>query len=419
MSNIDSVRYKDILREGLQSSDNDILTRIEYLSQLSLASDPSSNGIAHLVEAINASTVLGIDHTRIQQLYITLCEKLVTISNETTPPITNKADAPVARSESTKISKQRSRLISQHKPSKLSPDDNRPVPKGHYQAWVALRLANTCIERQSNLVQLSSELHNDDINSLIPNTLLKIIPDYIINDLSPTKEVTERLINDTEPLPLGGLLPPASNSSLKDGITWFSLIGHYQRLLRKCFKPLLSNSLAGLRTHCLSHLVIPQARILLEFLLAHCESFNMKCAIPKAPPPLLALSDSETTPSVATPTETPSYLMSEEGEVSLIWYESSPEVLKGFITLNHKPIKSIPATPSSSLHMKYTGAEVFIVSVESSKLEELCHLWEELGQKCNQFITEQTTRPLSRSPSRMKRKTIEVAKKGVPLDLQV
>ncbi len=409
MSNTDSAHSERILREGLLSLTNNLLMKGEYLTQLALITNCSSS----IMEAIMSSTALGIDYTRTQQLYIALCEKLVAVSNETTHPLISTADSPV----SSKRSQQRRRSTPElHiKGSKTpSADNNKQVPRSYYQSWCSLRLANTCMKRMNAIIQLSSELHNNDINITVPSTVLKLIPSCIINDLISTKGITDRLMNDTKPLPLDKLLP---QMTIKD-VTWFTLIGHYQKLVRRCFKS--SDNMVGLRTHCLSNHFILPIKALLDYLLVHCVPFINRCTMPTVPTPLLLLL-SETTPTHATPNDTPPYLTSEEGEVSILWYQSVPlGVLKGFVSLNHKAIRSIPSIPSSSsLYMKSTGAEVIVVTVSSLQLEELCQLWEGLSQKCSQFISDQAIRPLSRSPSRMKRKTLEAVKKGVPSDLQV
>ena len=389
-----------------------------------------NGGLVSFLKAITSSTSMGMDYLKTHQLYSHLCETLVAISNKATPILVSNSPS---CSESRRLS-----VGSRNMPRKMSSDrsrsssvtsgsDNKLAMKEEYQAWCALRLANVVIERFEALAQLSSELRDGDISSAIPSTLLTRVPDCVLLELAPPTIITRQLVNDAKPLPLDMLLP-LNRPQSADGLTWFTLIGHYQKLLRKCFKvsPLGT-------THCLADMVLPQTKVLLEFLSNHCGSFRIKCSFPKIPASLCTLwsadpsvKDTPTgatpvnaTPISATPTEVPPYLRSEEGEVCIMWYQVDEKRLKGFVSFNHKAIKTIYSVSSSSPFMKYSGVEVFPVTADSGELDQLRYEWAELAVKCDKFVSEQMTRPLSRSPSRMKKKAIELAKKGIPQDLQV
>ena len=411
----------------------------EYLSQSALirgaASDHALRGAAidhalsealpSMIEAIKYSTSLGLDHIQTHNLYCRLCEAMVAINNQTPPQNVSRSSVPPSRSESRKLS----RLSSRHGSRTLvsgssTPKETTLGTKEDYQAWCALRLAATCIERLEKLALLASELHHSELNSSLPDSLVNKIPDCALLDLCPSQDITEALLRNTEPHPLNCLLPSNQFVSPK-GLTWFILIGYYNSLLRKCFWPssVATHCNWGLRSHCLSSLVSPRAKVMLEFLVTHCPLFKSSCTIPSVPRPLLLLLDAATsgdsTPQQRTQTiEAPSYLTSGEEEVSVFWYPLPGNTLRGLFSLSHKNIKSLQFL-NPSLSTRSSGCQVFVVSVDLSTLAELRSLWEELAQKCNQFVTEQVTRPLSRSPSRMRRKSLEIARKGTPQELQV
>ncbi len=405
----------------------DDLLYSEYLHKIATITSTSMDeggALVPLLEAISSSTSLGMDYLKTHQLYSHLCETLVAVSNKATPILVSNSPS---HSESRRLS-----VGSRNMPRKMSSgrsrsssvtsgSDNKLSMKEDYQAWCALRLANVVMERFEALAQLSSEFRDGDISSAIPSTLLSRVPDCVLLELAPPTIITRQLVNDAKPLPLDMLLP-LNRPQSADGLTWFTLVGHYQKLLRKCFK---ASPLGG--THCLADMILPQTKVLLEFLASHCASFRIKCSLPKIPVPLCTLwSDpsikdmpTSTTPTSATPIEVPPYLMSEEGEVSIMWYRVDGERLKGFVSFNHKAIKAVYSVSSSSPLMKNTGVEVFPVTADSAELDRLRCEWAELAVKCDKFVSEQMTRPLSRSPSRMKKKAIELAKKGLPQDLLV
>lgn len=472
--------YEAILKEGLslmESIRNDVMIA-EYQSLLAIlvTKSPKKEGVNNFTVAIQAlmrgicsSTSLGLDYVRLYHLYILLCETLVAMGNQATPTISTPpiskpevrkqmSEESASRKLSTSIGGSYSTTPTTRSPrksiqSQLSVDvggvsgggrrspkrtrktslggtstppvsENKMVLKECYQSWCASKMACAILDRYESLAHLSSELHDTEINQPIPPTQLIKLPEAVITELSPSLDITEKLMTDNEPLPLDMLLPFATPSSNKD-ITWFTLLGYYYTLHRNCFR---SSSLPweGPCTHCLSHLLIPHVRAVHSFLSTYCPLFNAQCDLVKVPPTLSSLvpepppNDVPSSFPIASSAEALPNLVSDEGEVLISWYQlmgTSP--LKGFISLNHKTLRSVLSVPVSTSHMKYSGAEIYCITADLVQLQQLRCMWEELDKRCGQFVTEQVTRPLSRSPSRMKKKSIDMARKGVPQELQV
>ena len=127
---------------------------------------------------------------------------------------------------------------------------------------------------------------------------------------------------------------------------------------------------------------------------------------------------SENSDSDTSSTDAPAYLTATDGEVAILWYtpyDKSPDIVNGLVGLNTKPIKTLLY---NNLHTM--GIEVHIIkNVYRSQLVELCSVWEKLATACNEYLTQQAARPLSRSPSRMRQRSIEQSKLATPIELKV
>ena len=403
----------------------DLLTQLALVKRVSCGD--CNETVAMLLEAITASSALNIDHVLTYTMYCVLSEVLARQACISKQNVSKNSVPPSRSSEQRrKISQQGSRTSSFRGSVSPREDRGKVGSKEGYQAWCALKTASVCQESQEKLYQFSLELHNEEMNRQLSNKLLLKLPDFILMDLFGSKDIVTSLLHNADVPSIESLLPSAQSANPK-GLTWFTLIGYLHTLLQQGFWSTAITKNWGLRTHTLSHKIIPKLQSIFMFLQSHCPPFSKYCTLPKPPSPLSMIiesSDVESRDSIphSSYVEALPFLTATEGEVSVIWYSSqssntsSKDVLYGLFSLNSKPIKSILMNTHS---MCTSGAEVHMVTTHMSHLSQLRLVWEELANHCNSFLNEQLTRPLSRSPSRMRKKSMEMARQGTPPELQV
>ena len=415
-STIPTLQYCVSLAQYITQSDESTVS--ELLLQLAMIKSAQGNNHkatrSLLLEALSSA----LNYNLVHCLYCLLSEELCTQSHQILPQDITKSVPPSRSSERKRISRQGSRSssrVSVHGTLGVSREEKewfKERKKEGYQAWCAMRTAAYTLQLVEKLHQLSSELHNVEMTTPLSDKLLSKLPDVVVLDLCGSTEGLSSMLYSLD-MPTVDSLLPLSQSTTPKGITWFQLLGYYKRLLKQCF--LSSNSMWRLHVHCLTPHFLPRVRVLCSFLQTYCPNFSKFCDLPNVPPVFLSSERSDDDSSSA---DAPPYLTATEGEIAILWYtpyDKSSDIVNGLVALNTKPIKSLLYT---NLHTM--GIEVHIIKdVYHSQLVELCSVWEKLATACNEYLTQQAARPLSRSPSRMRQRSIEQSKLATPIELKV
>lgn len=221
-----------------------------------------------------------------------------------------------------------------------------------------------------------------------------------------------------------------------------------------------------LHTHPLTPSLHAKYHSLMLFLQKHCPSFSATCSLPSLPPSLFPTSQNDksplrgrvtnTTPS-APSTRSLSHLRASENEVTVLWYRppagsqlllvggakagtdeltqpkvsgedeaqvngiagngvkndeqslpdadgcpDSGDVILGLFGFNQKAVK--PPQPNATSTTVTPHVEVFNVSVSSVGLGVLQDKWQDLSSATQEYLGSHVTgRPISRSPSRLRK----------------
>ena len=410
------LQYCISLAQYMAQSDESTVS--ELLVQLAMIKRAQGNSHeatrSLLLEALSSA----LNYNLVHSLYCMLSEELSTQSHQTLPQDITKSVPPSRSSETKRLSRQGSRSssrVSAYGTLGVSREEKEWFKERKtegYQAWCAMRTAAYTLQPVEKLHQLSSELHNVEMTTPLSDKLLSKLPDIVVLDLYGSTENLSSMLYTLDTPTVDSLLP-LSQSTTPKGITWFQLLGYYKGLLKQCF--LSSNSMWRLHVHCLTPCLLPRVQVLRSFLQTHCPNFNKFCNLPNVPPVFLS---SENSDSDTSSTDAPAYLTATDGEVAILWYtpyDKSPDIVNGLVGLNTKPIKTLLY---NNLHTM--GIEVHIIkNVYRSQLVELCSVWEKLATACNEYLTQQAARPLSRSPSRMRQRSIEQSKLATPIELKV
>lgn len=388
-----------------------------------------SDSVTCLLSAISAVTQQQFDHHQAYLLYCRLAELLSSLSkqeNTSASPSTTPQPSPdLLRRDSQHIIRSSPRLSGKTKQEK---EWMKARSLRAYQAWCALKIALGCLHALDNLKHLSSEQHNVDISKALSSKLLSKVPDHVLLALAGCSEVVASLMRNREPPELA-VLTPSFQSSTPQGLTWFSVLRHFMSLLQRSLF-LAVNQQWGLHTTLLTPFFLPEARSLLALISSSCSGFSLSkcCLIPKLPAILFQLAESEDDPaSMRTPSSDTSefveahvHLLAAEGEVTAVWFTPDPVhavrgAIHGLFGLNAKAIKS-ELNPSSAMT---SGIEVHVVTADTDSLTKLHACWVELDSASSTYLSHQVTRPLSRSPSRMRHRSLEQARRATPTELQV
>ena len=423
----------ELLVEGLgilqQSSLKDVRLLSELLSQLAFVQELSGANFREVVrfclEALATVIDDGLDHMIAHSLYCQL-SKVLAVQSKQMPQLVRETPVPSTsmsvRPDSTRDGRASSSL-SERGATKRERSWTKARNRESYQAWCAMKAATQCLLMLESFHQLSSESHNTEMTQPLPEKLTRKIPDFALLDLCGSQELMQPLLRSTDVSALEKLLPETQRVSAPGSLSWFTLVGYYAKLLRMSSWSLAGDSRWRLHSHCMSGIVLSKALVMHSFLSQYCSPFK-QCAIPKLPKPLASLNTSEeATPMMSAPlSATPeSYLMASDNEVSLMWcmqpvVKTQSDTITGLLAFNSKAIRSLLHTNTS---LSASGVDVLVLTLTAPALAELQATWDKLATICNGHLSQQALQPLSRSPSRTKRRIIEQAKLGTPQELLV
>ena len=361
-----------------------------------------------------------------------------TAQQTTVPPGSSSGDRPKASQSS---SRARSKL-SQHEmeTEKMSKAEKEWVRERGREAYNAWALAKTALQTQAavhNLQLLTSELHNEEATTPIPDRLLAELPDFVLLDLCQSEEILNVLTTGLEEVPIEALVPSAQLAN-PVGVSWFRVAVYASRLLQQCFwqKTALSCDMDwALHYHSQTASVYAKCSAVVAFLKRHFPQFARNSSLPPPPSLLSPLATSSRPPATSTlggqsvvppqavvsgaaAASSEPHLTARDTEVVVIWHRPFPnssthqspsnDVLLGLFALNFKAIKTHPPA-----NIGASGAEVYCVETSLSALSALHTSWEELAVASKAYLdTKAASRPVSRSPS--KQKKVERAVKTPP-----
>ena len=277
--------------------------------------------------------------------------------------------------------------------------------KDKYLAWCAIRMASHCLQRIDRLRQVTSELHNEELAIPIPSKLISEIPHFALLHLCSSKASTLKALDDH--LNDDVFLFDQLNTTK---LTWFSVLNYLKYLVNQCFIPPSSNDSLQLHSHHSTSTFIPRAQALFVFLLENCPSFQNSCVIARLPEVFLIPSGTKGSYVISPPHP---ILTASEHELLVLWCSTFDGTLRGFMCFNDKPIKSLMH------HTVNHGIDVYTFVTTHEQLMKLYYIWNKVANTCNTYFISQTTQPLSRSPSRMKQRTLELMKEIAPPELMV
>ena len=376
-----------------------------------------------LIEALKVISSLQLDHKQAYLCYCKLAEFFAFQSNLHDPVAEQEGEKPKPSSFQ-KSPRQTSRSGAKQSAQGYSSSNRqeRELLRGKtlqsYLGWCAVKTAPSCLLGLEKLQQASAELHNKELVKGIPDKHLAALPDCTLLEVCGSSRLMERLLSGDELLvPLDRLLPLAQSPTNPHRLTWFTLLGHFSHQLQRCFfwQPLSSSSTSsssskwGLHSHSLTHLLTPSLIPLREFLSSRCSLFSSQCSLPSVPTILLQTASN----SPAAPLAEFSHLSAKEPEASIIWSTALGSCAHMLLALSSKPIKSQHSPVPSG------GFEVHVIRNTPEVFHQLHLMWVELGEACMAYLPQQTARPLSRSPSRMRRKSIEQGRLSLPAELEV
>ena len=270
-----------------------------------------------------------------------------------------------------------------------------------YHGWCATKFAADIHHKVEKLQYFSSELHSNDTSLQLSSVQ---VPDAVLLDFCDVAHVLESLITTTKIPQLVSLLPFSQNVT-SSKVSWFGLLGNFQLFLKQAF---LSEDILNCHLHHFTPLLLPKAKVLFNFLLSCCPKFS-HCV------PRQSLTSVVQGAAVGSETHCDPCLMAGEKEVTILWTKNAGDQVQGLVALNGKAVHGFVS--SSSLHQM--EIEVHTISTSGTKLNELRKMWHDLAVTCASYLTQQAVRPLSRSPSRMKQRTLEQVKQVPPSDLMV
>lgn len=334
-----------------------------------------------LIEAL--SHVLKFDYVQTLVLYCILAEMLSTHCSEQSTSVSTQSVSKPAGQKRLEISSQEEKELAE---------------KHKYLSWCAVKMASHCLQMIDKLKQLTSEVHNEEMASQIPSKLLSELPQFAVLNLCGSNSLLLSLLTTLNIPVIDDLLPPSQTN----GLTWFTLLEYFKSTLNHSFVP---DGLWQSHTHHLSSRFIPKVQALFSFLVAHCSNFKALFVLPSLPE-LFRLPPDNAILSVLT---------ASENEMSVLWYSSSiAGSIRGYMAFNDKPVKSVMHRMSHNM-----GIDVFTFVTTHEQLQKLCCVWNKLANTCTAYLASQSTRPLSRSPSRMKQRSLEQMKQSTPPDLTV
>ena len=373
-----------------------------------------SDSAACLLSAISSVTQQQLDHRQAYLLYCRLAELLSYLSkqeNVSVPPSTT----PEASPDLLRRDSQQNAQSSPRGPGRAKQEREWKKSRNllAYQSWCALKMAVSCLYALDSLKHLTSEQHNTDISKELSSRLLSKMPDHLLMALAGCTEGVATLLKNRDPPELAELTP-SRQSSVPRGQSWFSVLHLFLALLRQSLL-LAANVHWGLHTTLLTPFFMREAKSILSLISPNSHDFPSKgFLIPKVPTVLFQLAESaDDSPAIHPPSSdaneyvgTHPHLVAVEGEVTAVWFTPG---------LSAKSVKYQLNLPSTAI----AGIKVHVVTTDSGSLTKLHTCWAELDSACTTFLSHQATRPLSRSPSRMRHKSLEQARRATPTELKV
>ena len=377
-----------------------------------------------LLKALQIISSVKLDHKLAFLCYCKLAEFFATQSKLRLPEQEKEKETEDRRyslQPSSRSSRQTSRLSTKQLSAASSTKDVRAErPKGKeglvaYNGWCVVKSASSCLRALENLTQSSLELHNDELAKQIPDKSFKFLADSVLLNLCNSDELLKSLVSGDELSPSFDLLLPSAQFISPSGLTWFTLISHFNKQLQRCLYASPSSSTQWfLHAHSLTPTLSPTLISLAEFLTSRCPSFSTNCSLPAIPPLLLQTKHSKMDIATSSQAEL-SHLTAGGLEVCMEWYTDNSDTapVHMLIAINNKPMR-IQAPVQSS------GLEVYVAKNTLDAFTQLYRVWSELGEACNDYLAQPATRPLSRSHSpRMRRKSMEQAKLPFPAEQEV
>ena len=379
-----------------------------------------------LLSAICAISHQQLNHRQAYLLYCRLAELLAYLSkgeNVLAPQSTTPEISPVLVCKDPQPSTQ----SSPHGAGKTKQERERRKSRNllAYQSWCALKMAISCLNALDNLKRLTSEQHNTDISRELSSRLLTKMPDHLLMGLAGRTESVASLLRKRDPPELVDLTS-ARQSSVPQGLSWFSVLHHFMVLLQRSLL-LTANVHWGLHTTLLTPFFIQEAKSILALISPNNHDFPSKSfLIPKVPTILLQLADSADDSSATHPPSSDTcelvdpQLAAAEGEAAVVWFTPDPVcaprgTIRGLFGLSAKSFKTHSNLPLTVI----AGIKVHVVTTDLGSLSKLHDCWSELDSICATYLSQQATRPLSRSPSRMRHKSLEQARRATPAELKV
>jgi hypothetical protein len=353
------------------------------------------NTQSYLLDAL--STTLMFDYIQIFKMYWLLADMLMqeqSLQLENTKSSSDITNVSCSNSPSSK------RTPTQQKRELI-----KSQAKQKYFIWTSIKAASHCQLIIEKFKQLTSEFHNEEITKFIPIELMQKLPLFALMHFN--KESISSSSSSLHESSIEEIHIKMSNCN----ISWFSLLEYFKHLLELSFVPeSLCKTSNQLHCHHFTPSIVPKVQSLFAFIEKYCPNFKTLCCVPNFLP---ILRPQSSTSSPLNETDLMSPMSAKDGEVTILWCKDHTGNLKGFIALNDKHIKPSSVQPHSST----SGIYVYTFTTSSASALQLHHAWNDLANQCTTYVTSQITRPLSRSPSRMRQRTIEVAKQPIPFDL--
>ena len=327
-----------------------------------------------------------------------------------------------------------------------------------YTAWCALKTAQHSFQARENFKNLVCQLSHQDLAKPLSDKALRDIPEFALFELCSDgdDQTLSHLLSSMESIPVDSLLPSAQGAGLNPrGLTWFQVLSLAHSLLSRCFWPGDGSYGSLSHAHSLTDHLVRQYQALDSFLQRHLPLFSASCSLPSLPPPLLP--DTQTLKSPLPL----GHLKASECEMTVVWYrpqgntqlvssvkrrwqsaerdlagtdslkpqektddvieESSDivggshdadDIILGLFGFNQKPVKlpqpGMPVTPA---------VEVFAATLSVSDLARLKDSLRELLEATQGHRV--SGRPISRSPSRLRRQVEKNQREQASLQVSV
>lgn len=276
-------------------------------------------------------------------------------------------------------------------------------PKSSYHGWCAVKCAGNIQQHIEKLQYLSSHFDNEDMS--FPVSTVEV-PTVAVIDLCHSKKLLHFLtLSSSKDSSAEDFLLPFSQN-IKSELKWFDLVVYFWHLLKCCF-----SFSSQLHLHHLSLDILPKALVMFGFLQSFCPTFQKFC-VPLIPKSLCFTKFEQNLPPSVIFTDI--HQTASNNEITILWHKSAKH-LEGLIALNGKSVQG----PIKSTLLHTYDLEVHSVTVDSVKIKNLRNIWNELASTCRIYLSQQAVRPLSRSPSRMRQRTLEQSKQDAPADLMV